>query len=109
MFHMLSCFDLVNEMSIGEFQKSNSVFLAHMRELGLIESASPIGRRIRHPVMDTDKERDQEYFYTISFKDENQCDLAVEYIMAHTEPGDSIHSSVSSNIKNQVFVCWEDI
>ncbi len=56
MFHMLSCFDLANEVSIGEFQESNNVFLEHMRKFGLIESASPIGRRNKHPVMDTDKE-----------------------------------------------------
>lgn len=109
MFHMLSCFDLANEVSIGEFQESNNVFLEHMRKFGLIESASPIGRRNKHPVMDTDKERDHEYFYTISFKDKNQCDQAVEYIRAQSELSISIHASVSAKIQNQVFICWEDI
>ena len=109
MFHMLSCFDLANEVSIFEFQKSNNIFLEQMRELRLIESSSPIGRRNKHPVMDTDTERDHEYFYTISFKDKNQCDQAVEYIQAQTALSVSIHGGLSSKIQNQVFICWEDI
>ena len=65
MFHMLSCFNLANGVSIDEFQKSNSVFLEHMRELNLVRSTGAVGRRNRHPVMDTDKERDQEYFLSL--------------------------------------------
>jgi len=109
MFHMLSCFDLVNGIGIGEFQNSNSIFLKHMRDLGLVQSTGPIGRRSRHPIMDTDKERDQEYFYLMSFVDEDQCDLAVKYIQSRDELGDSVHVSLSSKIENHIFICWEDI
>ena len=109
MFHMLSCFDLINGVSIDEFQKSNSIFLKHMRDLELVQSTSPIGRRNKHPIMDTDKERDQEYFYIMSFVDEDQCNLAVKYIQSNDELGDSIHISLSSKIENYSFICWEDI
>jgi len=109
MIHMLSCFNLVNGVSAGEFQNSNSRFLKHIKNLGLIQSSGPVGRRNRHPIMDTDKERDQEYFYIMSFVDENQCNLAVKYIQSHEEPGDSIHKGMSSKSENQIFICWEDI
>ena len=117
MFHMLSCFNLANGISIDEFQKSNTVFLEHMRELQLVQSNGPIGRRKRHPIMDTDKERDQEYFYIMTFLDEQQCDLAVKYIQSHELSGHSVHNSdhisihrdVSSKIGDSVFICWEDI
>ena len=109
MFHMLSCFDLVCGVSINEFEDSNSAFVKHMRDLELVQSTGPIGRRNRHPVMDTDEKHDQEYFYIMSFVDENQCELAVNYIQSHAEPGNSVHVSLSSKIENQVFICWEDI
>ena len=109
MFHMLSCFNLANGVSIDEFQKSNSVFLEHMQELNLVQSTGPVGRRNRHPVMDTDKERDQEYFYVMSFQDESQCNLAVKYIQSNDVSGDSIHGNVVSKIKNSIFICWEDV
>jgi len=109
MFHMLSCFNLENGVSIGEFQNSNAIFLEHMKELDLVQSTGPIGRRNRHPIMDTDQERDQEYFYIMSFLDEKQCNLAVKYIQSHDPAGDSIHRNVSSKIKDFVFICWEDV
>jgi len=106
---MLSCFDLVKGVSISEYQESNSCFSKHMEGLGLVQSTGPIGRRNRHPIMDTDKERDQEYFYIMSFLDVDQCNRAVKYIQSKAESGDSIHSSVSSKIENHVFICWEDV
>lgn len=86
MFHMLSSFDLASEVSIDEFIESNSVFIKHMKEEGLVYSSGPVGRRNRHPRMDTDKARDQEFFYIVSFLDENQCNRAVEYIQIRDEP-----------------------
>lgn len=109
MFHMLSCFDLNAGVTIEEFAESNNLFLIRMQELGLVQSISPIGRRNRHPVMDTDKERNQEYFFTMSFLNEKQCNDAVECIYSANEPEESIHGSISSKVKNQIFVCWEDI
>lgn len=109
MFHMLSSFDLASEVSIDEFIESNSDFIEHMKEEGLVYSSGPVGRRNRHPIMDTDKARDQEFFYIVSFLDENQCNRAVEYIQNRDEPGDAIHDAVSSKIENCYFICWEDL
>ena len=109
MFHMLSCFDLVSGVTVDEFQHSNTNFLKHMKNLGLVESTGPIGRRNKHPIMDTDNARDQEYFYIMSFVDEDQCNLAVRYIQSRNETGDLVHTGLSSKIENSNFMCWEDI
>jgi hypothetical protein len=57
----------------------------------------------------TREERTQEYFFMMSFRDRAQCDRAVDYIMPHKDPVESIPSAVYSMITNQVFTCWEDL
>jgi len=59
--------------------------------------------------MDTDNERDHEYFVTMSFRNPAQCDRSVDYILAHQEPGHSIHLKVYAMIVDPVFICWEDL
>ncbi len=51
--------------------------------------------------MDTDDERDHEYFVVMSFKDRPQVDAAYAYILKHVEPGETSH--------NSVFICWQDL
>jgi len=109
MFHMLTCFNLKQEHSIGEFSQSLCDFTAHLQKIDLLHSTGPVGRRQRHTIMDTDSERDHEYFFIMSFQDRAQCDRAVEYILPHKEPGDSIHNATLANVKDPVFICWEDI
>ena len=109
MFHMLTCFNLEPSATVEEFGSKLKEFSSHMRELGLLESTGPIGRRQRHPVMDTDDERDHEYFFIMSFADREQCDRAVDKIKSVEEPDASIHKAVYANIHDPVFICWEDI
>ena len=108
MFHMLTCFDLRLGIELGAFRKALAVYTAHLRELDLVESNSPIGRRQSDTILDTDGERDHQYFTTMSFRDRAQADAAVEYIKAHTEPGHSIHHAVYSKVQDQIFICWQD-
>ena len=109
MFHMLTCFNLKRDGSLDEFCDAIGEFTKHMKEKDLVESMSPIGRRQSDTIMDTDSERDHEYFFTMSFRDRAQCDLAVAQIYPHEMPTDSLHSAVYAGIKDQVFICWEDI
>ena len=109
MFHMLICFDLKPEVEIKAFSEALTDYTAHMRGLDLVESKSPIGRRQSDTIMDTDGERHQQYFATMSFRDRAQSDAAVDYIMAHEDPGHSIHCAVYSKVQNQVFICWQDM
>lgn len=109
MFHLLSCFDLKDGENIEEFEKSNELFFIRMKEQGMVESKSAIGRRLKHPVMDTDGKLDQEYYFTMSFLDLEQCNLAVDCIMSKAEPDETIHNNVSDRIQNHTFICWQDI
>jgi len=109
MFHMLSCFDLKVGVTINEFRISNDIFISHMQGRKLIQSSGGITKRNRHPIMDTDKMLSQEYFYLMTFIDEDQCNRAVECIRTHVEPEDSIHNAVISKTENQTFICWEDV
>lgn len=106
---MLSCFNLEQGSSIDEFRRSVADLTSHLQGLDLVQSTGPIGRRQRDTIMDTDSERDHEYFFIMSFRDRAQCDRAVEYILPHDEPGDSIHRAVYANVRNPVFICWEDL
>ena len=109
MFHMLSCLNLNPGVTIGEFRESVAQFATRIQDLGLAEATGPIGRRQRHPIMDTDDERDHDYFFVMSFLDREQCDRAVSYIQARNEPVESIHEAMWSKIADPVFICWEDI
>ena len=107
MFHMLTCFNLEPDLSIDEFGRSLARFTSHMKGVDLVHSAGEIGRRQRHPIMDTDGERDHEYFFIMSFRDRAQCDRAVEYVLPHKEPVESIHKAVYSTVKDRIFIFWE--
>jgi hypothetical protein len=109
MFHMLSCFNLDSEISMDEFRQRLTAFTAHLQEIELVDSMGPIGRRQTDTIMDTDSERDQEFFFITSFRDRAQCDRAVEYILPGTEPGRTIHHAVYSSVKDPIFICWEDL
>lgn len=109
MFHMLTCFNLRPESTLDEFRQSLDLFTRHMQELDLVLSIGPIGRRQADTIMDTDDERDHEYFFITTFRDRAQCDFSVEYILPHKEPGESSHNAVYTKVMDPVFICWEDI
>ena len=106
---MLTCFNLEPGNTVADFSQGLAAYTLHMRDLELLESTGPVGRRQHHPVMDTDDVRDHEFFFIMSFRDRAQCDRAVEKIQSLEEPGESIHKAVYANIRDAVFICWEDI
>jgi hypothetical protein len=109
MFHMLTCFNLKPDYTIDDFRQSVTDLTKHMQELDLVHSAGSIGRRQSDTIMDTDSERNHEYFFIMSFRDRAQCDKAVDYLLPHEEPGESIHKKVYSKVRDQIFICWEDL
>ncbi len=109
MFHMLTCFNLKPEIAMDKFRHAIAEFTAHLKASEFIHSAGPIGRRQRDTIMDTDSERDHEFFFILSFRDREQCDRAVEHILPHEEPGESFHDAVYSKVVDQIFICWEDL
>lgn len=109
MFHMLTCFNLEPGISIEEFKKSLDALTDRMVDLGLLHATGPVGRRQRHPVMDTDAERDHEFFFMMSFTDREQCDRAVEHMLPRSGSDDALHRATYENVKDPIFICWEDI
>ena len=109
MFHMLSCFNLKPGVPVTDFKNAVAELTDFLRGENLLQSTGPLGRRQRHPVMDTDAERDQEFYFIMSFEDRAQCDRAVELIDKHESRGEEIHKSVYGRITDPIFICWEDI
>ena len=109
MFHMLSCFNLADDEDINEFHQAYNHFVAEMKGIGLVESTGPIGNRQSDTPMDTDDERDHEYFVVMTFRDRKQVDAAYEHIMKHEGSSDVAHDSVYTRVLDPVFICWQDL
>ena len=109
MFHMLTCFDLKPDVEIGAFRAAYSDFVAHLRSIEMVAGTGPVGRRQNDTPMDTDGERDHEYFVIMSFRDRAQVDAAYAQFKLHQEPTNSIHGAVRSMMQNPIFICWQDI
>jgi hypothetical protein len=109
MFRMLSCFNLKAGISIDESRCSLADHTAHLQALDLVDSTGPIGRRQSDTIMDTDNEREHQYFATMSCRDRAQCDRSEDYIHGHQQPGDRSHPEMYSKVADPVFICWEDL
>ncbi len=109
MFHMLTCFDLKPGTEISAFRSSYTDFVKYMQSINLVESTGPIGKRQSDTAMDTDGERDHNYFVIMSFRDRTQVDEAVALLYAHDGPSEIAHKAVYSKVENPVFICWQDL
>ncbi len=109
MFHMLTCFNLKDGVTVSDFEQSYRAFVAYMRNNGMVETSGPIGNRQRDTKMDTDAERDHQYFVIMSFRDRAQVDLVYAHLKPHKEPAESVHASVYSKARNPIFICWQDL
>ncbi len=109
MFHMLTCFDLKPDVEIGVFRAAYSDFVEYMQSIDLVERTGPIGQRRSDTKMDTDGERDHEYFVIMSFRDRAQIDAAYARLLPHEEPAETAHKAVFSRVRNQIFICWQDV
>ncbi len=109
MFHMLTCFNLEPGRDISSFKVALDAFCNHMHQLEMVEGMSPIGERQSDTIMDTDEERDHQYFFTMTFRDRAQVDAAVELINSQQAPTDESHRALFYIIKDPIFICWQDV
>ncbi len=109
MFHMLTCFDLAPDVEIGAFRAAYSDFVTHLRSINLVAGTGPIGRHQSETPMDTDSERDHQYFVIMPFRDRAQVDVAYAQFLSRQEPTQSVHHKVQTMMQNPVFICWQDI
>lgn len=108
MFHMLTSFTLRDGVTIEEFDSALRTLSVQLINGGFLAATGPVGRRQRHPVMDTD-ERDHDYYFIMSFVDREQCDRSVEHMYELGAHDDPAHVATYNKIDDAVFVCWEDI
>ena len=108
MFHMLSYFDLKKGCTLKDFKAALHRYSEHMQEIDLIAGIDPVGIRHSDTILDTDDDRDQQYFFLMNFRDVAQSDAAVAHIEAAVEPSATIHSDMLSLIENARFICWRD-
>lgn len=106
---MLTCFDLDPDVGIGAFRAAYLDFVAHMRRIDLVEGTGPIGRRQSDTPMDTDGERNHQYFVVMTFRDRAQVDAAYAQFLLRQEPTQSVHHAVQAMMRNPIFMCWQDI
>lgn len=106
---MLSCFNLQPGEDIDSFNSNYISFVDEMKRIELVESSGAIGRRQSDTPMDTDGERDHEFFVIMSFRDRAQVDAAYAHIEKHFGPADAAHDEVYSKVIDPVFICWQDL
>ncbi len=109
MFHMLSCFNLKPDEDIATFTAAYANFVEEMQAIDLVTGSGPIGRRQADTPMDTDDERNHEYFVVMSFRDRAQVDAAYAHIEQHFGPTDAAHDRVYTRVADPVFICWQDL
>ena len=109
MYHMLSCFNLKPGISIEAFQRALVAFGEHMQQMGHLEDIGPVGRRDDSTPMDTDTERNLQYYFVTRFQDKAQCDGSYAYILRHEPVADRLHDAVYHKVLDPVFICFDDL
>lgn len=109
MFHMLTCFNLKSGIELSDFRSSFDAFVDYMKSIDLVVDSGPIGARQKDTAMDTDDERDHQYFVIMSFRDRTKVDEAVALLYAHKDPSESAHKAVYSRVRDPIFICWQDL
>lgn len=108
MFHVLCCFDLRPEYQLANFRRAFEDFTVHVQENDLVEACSPVGFRQSDTILDTDSERDHQYFSIMSFRDRSQADAAVAHIGKNGMSADATHHIAYSMVDDPVFICRQD-
>ena len=104
---MMSCFSPAAGIGIDELEARLKRFVDECEAEGLITSASPLGERQRHPVMDTD-DRTFSHCFQLSFRDRAHCDAAVKRFFSDDFAEKDAHESLFAGISDPEFFCWAD-
>lgn len=106
--HLLSAFDLRRGQDAESFAEIYGTFVRELYEADLIVDARPMGRRVSDTPMDTDEERDHQFFTILTFRDRAHMDAAYAHIEARMRAVTGEHLDMYSRTANQIFTCWQD-
>ena len=93
-------------ITLEDFERMLRGMSAELEALDLVVETGPIYQRFRHPVMDTD-ETDDEWFFTMTFRDRDQCEKAVQYMYREKGKGIEEHNRLQAMVCDAEFSCWE--
>ena len=107
MHYLLSAVKLKSTVSPETFAQTVTELTEYLRSAELISGASAVGKRYRHPIMDTDKD-DLDFFFTISFDTHQQLETSVDYMAGRSGAGAQLHEQLWSQLAQYRFTCWEE-
>ncbi|MFK7733296.1 MAG: hypothetical protein AB8B48_16875 [Pseudomonadales bacterium] len=109
MFVMLSSFNLRDGETVETCQTAIQEFGRHMHQQQMLVSVGPLGMRVANTPMDTDDDRQLNYYFLSYFESREQSDHAYKLIQQGVEPSVSIHRAMISKVRDAVFTCWNEI
>ena len=107
MHYQLSAVKLKATVSPETFAQAVTELTDYLQSKQLISGASAVGKRYRHPIMDTDKD-DLDFFFTISFDTRQQLETSVDYLTGRSGAGAQLHEQLWPQLAQYRFTCWED-
>ena len=107
MFHVQSSITLRQGVALESFEFRLRALEQYLQSRGLLVSITPIARRCRHPVMDTD-DAAFEFTFTLVFENGNQVDQSVECLRAEDPVMTQLHKTVWDAVASYRFSCWQD-
>ncbi|MEO0369857.1 MAG: DUF6614 family protein [Pseudomonadota bacterium] len=106
--HLLSAFDLRRGTDAAQFAEAYRVFVQELYDADLIVDARPMGRRVSDTPMDTDEDRDHQFFTILTFRDRAHMDGAYAHIEARMRRATAEHAAMYARTANTIFTCWQD-
>lgn len=107
-YHMLFSFNLAEGVSASDIARELRRFDAEMVGLGLMEATSPLGKRHRHPVLDTATGNPHEFFAKMRFRDLAQANAAVTLFQSDGIGAVAPHVRLIRMTRDAIFLCFED-
>ena len=107
MVHLLSAVELKSSVSAGAFAEAIRKLSASLQEQQLLTTTGPIGKRLPHPIMDTD-EADLDTFFIMSFENRAQLEEAVAHMTGSEDLSAETHRQLWQQLDSYRFTCWED-
>ncbi|MEO0761848.1 MAG: hypothetical protein AAFZ09_08560 [Pseudomonadota bacterium] len=108
MYAMHVLFDLKPGVGVDEVEAAFGAFTAHLQALDLVVETTPVARRDRHPVLDTDHARGHGWFASMRFRDRAQADRAVARISEAHGDTLALHRAAFALVADPVFFCTQD-
>ncbi|MEL6236506.1 MAG: hypothetical protein AAFR46_19085 [Pseudomonadota bacterium] len=107
-YHMFFGFCLRERVAAGEVAEALQRLGARLIACDLMLAITPMARRDRHPVLDTEPENPRAFFATMVFRDRAQADAAVAHFEARDPVTAPLHAAVIRRITEASFLCYQE-